>query len=216
MNRRINFTISNVRQCTDPEGRFMIMNLSVQNLDLCTASLYGPNVDDPSFFHTVFTSLSTDSDTKFTIGDFTLVFNLENDRLSAAVSQMNWRPTDSLKKYMLGIHITPLSGIAPSFHQYTTHILTWTHLLHFDGYYRHRFILSLSLITHQWLSLWLKRGEKKERTHTTNRNCGFNPSLVKAQDFISYFKEESATYLENNDLLGIPSGVLWKTGKVLI
>lgn len=61
---------------------------------------YGPNVDDPSFFHTVFTSLSTDSDTKLTIGDFTLVFNLKNDRRSAAVSQMNWQPTDDLKKYM--------------------------------------------------------------------------------------------------------------------
>lgn len=27
---------------------------------------------------------------------------------------------------ILGVHIIPLLGIAPSFHQYTTHILTWT------------------------------------------------------------------------------------------
>lgn len=33
----------------DPNGRFIIMNISTHNIGLCITSIYGLNVDDPSF-----------------------------------------------------------------------------------------------------------------------------------------------------------------------
>jgi len=54
ISRRVNFTINNT--VIDPEGRFLIVNLSIQNMNLCIANIYGPNVDDPSFFHSFFTT----------------------------------------------------------------------------------------------------------------------------------------------------------------
>uniref|UniRef100_A0AAR2LBN1 exodeoxyribonuclease III n=1 Tax=Pygocentrus nattereri TaxID=42514 RepID=A0AAR2LBN1_PYGNA len=78
INRRIHFSISN--NITDPEGRFIILNLSILNMHLCIANIYGPNVDDPSFFHNIFTALSDHSDTKLIIGgDFNLVLHPKID-----------------------------------------------------------------------------------------------------------------------------------------
>uniref|UniRef100_A0AAR2K4Y7 exodeoxyribonuclease III n=1 Tax=Pygocentrus nattereri TaxID=42514 RepID=A0AAR2K4Y7_PYGNA len=99
INRRINFSISN--NITDPEGRFIILNLSILNMHLCIPNIYGPNVDDPSFFHNIFTALSDHSDTKLIIGgDFNLVLHPNIDRLSTAMSQRNWQSADTLKQYM--------------------------------------------------------------------------------------------------------------------
>lgn len=37
-----------------PQGRLIILYLYIQNMDLCITSIYGPNVDDPSFVYTFF------------------------------------------------------------------------------------------------------------------------------------------------------------------
>ena len=60
---------------TDPEGRYIIISVSINNTDFTIANLYGPNSDDPSFFHTFFSTLDNFSDTKIIIGgDFNTVF----------------------------------------------------------------------------------------------------------------------------------------------
>jgi exonuclease III len=38
----------------DPEGRFIIINISINNSPVTTGNLVGPNIDDPSFFQTLF------------------------------------------------------------------------------------------------------------------------------------------------------------------
>ena len=97
--RKVNFTVNNT--VIDPEGRFLIVNLSIQNMNLCIASTYGPNVDDPSFFHSFFTSLSDHSDNTLIIGgDFNMVSDSGVDRLSTAGSQRNWQSTNIVKQYM--------------------------------------------------------------------------------------------------------------------
>ena len=47
----------------DPEGGFLIGHLSIQNMNLCIANIYGPNVDDPSFFslHSLITQITHSS-----------------------------------------------------------------------------------------------------------------------------------------------------------
>ena len=99
VSRRVNFTVNNT--VIDPEGRFLIVNLSLQNMNLCIANIYGPNVDNPSFFHSFFTSLSDHSDNTLIIGgDFNMVSDSGVDRLSTSGSQRNWHSTNIVKQYM--------------------------------------------------------------------------------------------------------------------
>ncbi len=55
IHKNVNFTVLNT--VIDPEGRFLIIKLSIFDKKLCIVSIYGPNVDDPSFFHGFFTAL---------------------------------------------------------------------------------------------------------------------------------------------------------------
>ena len=99
INRKIN--LNHISSIVDPEGRYVIINISIHNIKLCIASIYGPNIDDPSFFHTFFASLAAHSDTALLIGgDFNLVCNPDQDRLSTAGSYRSWQSTDVLKQYM--------------------------------------------------------------------------------------------------------------------
>ncbi len=67
IHKNVNFTVLNT--VIDPEGRFLIIKLSIFDKKLCIVSIYGPNVDDPSFFHGFFTALSEQLDCALVIGE---------------------------------------------------------------------------------------------------------------------------------------------------
>lgn len=57
----------------------MIISISIYNIRFCIASIYGPNADDPSFFHTFF-PLSVHANTTLIVGQaFNLVHNQDLD-----------------------------------------------------------------------------------------------------------------------------------------
>lgn len=69
------FTTTN--SIPDPDSRFIIVNLSIHNKDICIANIYTAQI-------------SAHSDTTFIIGgDFNLVFNPVVGRLSSAESYSN-------------------------------------------------------------------------------------------------------------------------------
>lgn len=47
INRKKNHTISYT--VTEPQGRFIMLNVSIQNMDICMATIFGLNVDDTFF-----------------------------------------------------------------------------------------------------------------------------------------------------------------------
>ncbi len=67
IHKNVNFTVLNT--VIDPEGRFLIIKLSIFDKKLCIVSIYGPNVDDPSFFHGFFTALSEHLDCALVLGE---------------------------------------------------------------------------------------------------------------------------------------------------
>ncbi len=52
IHKNVNFTVLNT--VIDPEGRFIIIKLSIFDKKLCIVSIYGPNVDDPLFLSRFF------------------------------------------------------------------------------------------------------------------------------------------------------------------
>jgi len=66
---------------TDTEGRFIIINISVNSNPITIGNIYGPNSDDPSFFHNFFSSISNNSNCPIIIGgDFNTVIDPSIDR----------------------------------------------------------------------------------------------------------------------------------------
>lgn len=55
INNKVKFNHN--KSISDPEGRYIIINISIDNNPLTIANLYGPNNDDPSFFHSFFSIL---------------------------------------------------------------------------------------------------------------------------------------------------------------
>lgn len=53
---------------TDIEGRYIIINVTINNKDITIANIYGPNEDDGNFFHNVFSSISNLSQSAIIIG----------------------------------------------------------------------------------------------------------------------------------------------------
>lgn len=46
-----NFPLIDNTSITDPDGRFVIMKVSINHIELSLVNIYGLNSDDPSFFH---------------------------------------------------------------------------------------------------------------------------------------------------------------------
>ena len=89
INRKVHFTENST--IIDPAGRFIIVNLSIQDMKFCIANIYCPNFDDPSFFppfslHSLFTVVIG--------GDFNMVLDSGIDRLSTTGSLRNWQSTN--------------------------------------------------------------------------------------------------------------------------
>ncbi len=221
IHKNVNFTVLNT--VIDPEGRFLIIKLSIFDKKLCIVSIYGPNVDDPSFFHGFFTALSEHLDCALVIGgDLNFGLNKEMDRLSTAGTQRNWESTNIVKQYMSDYG---LCDAWRSFHPNRREYTFFSHVHH--SYSRlDYFLVSSSLLSdisdteinpiavsdHAAVSLTLVN----KKASPPSNNWRFNTSLLKDDDFIKYFKEEWALYLDYNDLPGTSASVLWEAGKAVM
>ncbi len=177
----------------------------------------------PSFFHGFFTALSEHLDCALVIGgDLNFGLNKEMDRLSTAGTQRNWESTNIVKQYMSDYG---LCDAWCSFHPNRKEYTFFSHVHH--SYSRlDYFLVSSSLLSdisdteinhiavsdHAAVSLTLVN---KKATPPSN-NWRFNTSLLKDDDFIKYFKEEWALYLDYNDLPGTSASVIWEAGKAVM
>lgn len=79
MNNNFEHTVGKVK--TDPNGNFIILDLSVQGKKVTLVNLYGPNVDKPSFYTTIKQIINTEFDNEYIImcGDWNLVLQPDID-----------------------------------------------------------------------------------------------------------------------------------------
>lgn len=97
INKRIRFTHNTT--ITDPEGRFIIINISINNNPITIVCIYGPNSDDSSFFHNLFSSISNLSFCPVIIGgDFNTVINPSLDK--SKTPRKHWQSTKTIEQFM--------------------------------------------------------------------------------------------------------------------
>ena len=51
LRKHFNYTMSSVQ--SDSIGRWVVLNMIVEEKKICLVNLYGPNTDDPAFFETI-------------------------------------------------------------------------------------------------------------------------------------------------------------------
>uniref|UniRef100_A0A1A8UJ98 Reverse transcriptase domain-containing protein n=1 Tax=Nothobranchius furzeri TaxID=105023 RepID=A0A1A8UJ98_NOTFU len=221
IHKNINFTVLDT--VSDPEGRFIMLKLSVQNQRLCIVSIYCPNIDDPPFFHNFFSVLSEHLDCPLILGgDFNFWMNSLTDRLSTAGTQRNWQSTNIVKQYMSDYGLCDAwRSLHPNRREYTF----FSHVHHSHSRLDY-FLVSSSLLAdisdteihpivvsdHAPVSLTLVN----KKTIPPSKNWRFNTSLLKDEGFIDFFKKEWALYLEHNDLPGTSASILWEAGKAVM
>lgn len=75
-----NFEYQVHRSVSDPNGNFLILDISVCNNRFTLASVYGPNIDNPDFFQSVSEKIiELENDSIVWCGDFNLVLNPKLD-----------------------------------------------------------------------------------------------------------------------------------------
>uniref|UniRef100_A0A8D3AM46 Endonuclease/exonuclease/phosphatase domain-containing protein n=1 Tax=Scophthalmus maximus TaxID=52904 RepID=A0A8D3AM46_SCOMX len=78
---------SNKSTVTDPEGCFIIINGNIEKDNITITSIYGPNADSATFFHSLFAELANFQNSHIILGgDFNTVLNpdLEHSTISTS------------------------------------------------------------------------------------------------------------------------------------
>jgi len=71
------FTIHQVQ--TDPNGRYIIMDITANNNRFTLVDIYGPNRDEPEFFHALREKLITHDQSMILCGDWNVVTDYDMD-----------------------------------------------------------------------------------------------------------------------------------------
>ena len=70
------------RKTVDPGGRYIIIEINVDDTILCITNVYAPNSDTPEFFNTIFNELKDFGENRIIMGDFNLTLSAQLDRLN--------------------------------------------------------------------------------------------------------------------------------------
>ncbi len=82
----------------DPLGRYLIIDVTLDDIRCTLCNIYGPNTDSPNFFLNVHEMIETiDNETKLIGGDFNTILNLDTDKKITAVSLKSKYPQGAEK-----------------------------------------------------------------------------------------------------------------------
>ena len=109
-----NFTFQISKTYSDPEGRFIICDLTLNKNQLTLTNIYAPNNDDSNFFTSVFSHLADFKCDEIIIGgDFNLVLDVEKDK-KGGLSRTHKKSLEVINSpgggalgYFLGGYVSP-------------------------------------------------------------------------------------------------------------
>ena len=218
INKNISFTLNSC--IIDPEERFIIINISINQLTFTLANIYAPNNDDPLFYHNLF-SLLYNSTNLIVAGDFNTVLNPLLDRTHHHSNTRICHSSDVIKQYMTDY------GLGDSWRARNPSLREYSHIssAHRSSSRIDFFLISNSLIQqisenihsiiisdHAPVSLTLNTPVLKK----TSTRWRFNTSLLEDLNFTSLIKREWAAFLEMNESPDISPSTLWETGKAVM
>ncbi|KAL9985252.1 hypothetical protein ACROYT_G007630 [Oculina patagonica] len=105
-----NFAFQLERTYVDPNGRFIICDITTDKKCVTIATLYAPNEDDPDFFSNFFDHLNDfECDDVIIGGDFNLVLNLDVDK-KGGLTRTHTKSVKALKELCAELDLVAFSG----------------------------------------------------------------------------------------------------------
>ena len=208
---------------SDPEGRFIIVDIKTENKTLTLLNIYAPNDDNPAFFENVLTHLlSFDCEDIVFGGDFNLVIDIQKDKKGG-------NPVTHTKALKVVQHIIDRLDLTDIWRLLNpdTERFTWRRR-NPEIHCRLDFFLTSSslntIVTKADISPGYKTDHSLITLHLVNnpnpRGPGFwklNTSFLLEDDYVALIKktiEDVAKEYENNDEVDAP--LLWDTMKMRI
>ena len=107
-------------ECVVEEGRVLLVDVNMNNIEMLLVNIYAPNADSPDFFKELFTELSTRDRNNLIIGgDFNLVLDLKQDK-DGGRHKTNENAQKCLIKYIDTLELVDIWRIKhPSLREYT-------------------------------------------------------------------------------------------------
>lgn len=208
---------------SDPEGRYVIIHISINNTPLTIVNLYGPNNDDPSFFQKIFSILNKLPSSDLIIGgDFTTILDPTIDKSNSTGNIKTPQSTIVIKQYMEDCGLGDGWRLNHPTDKEYTHFSKVHHTYSRTDYFLtsnslHPIIHNTQIhpntvSDHATVSFTLHT----KRTNSTSTRWRFNTSLLEDKDFDSYFKREWTSFMDMNDSPNTSTSLLWQTGKAVL
>ena len=221
IHKRLDFSLKNVIK--DAEGRYVIVQATIFNKLYTITNLYAPNIDEPTFFHTIFSQISDLSADSITLigGDFNTVLNPLLDRSGITKKVPDSNSAKVIQEYMEDFGLSDGWRLKnPHKRDYT--FLSGVHksLSRIDFFLINNSIISkistkihpIIISDHAPVSINLPIDPQYKPTSTWR----FNLSLLKDPEFDRMIGREWADFLKINDSPDISPSLLWETGKAVM
>lgn len=215
--KNIPFQLSSVT--ADPHGRYPMVSGTINSFPLTLLNIYGPNIDDPSFFSKFFDVLQDGQNSNIIIGsDLNCYLDPYLDRLSS-------RPppnTTSVKVLNIVIKSKNLVDI------WRIQDPTWKDYSFYSHVHKSYSRIDYFLVDCPWISnvtnskYHILISDHSPLTTSLNLSvpkqtysCGFNPSLLSDNKFTEYIISRLKDFIEINDNGKVSDTTLWDTLKVV-
>lgn len=189
---------------SDPEGRYIIINISINNSPITIGNVYGPNSDDPAFFQSFFSAISNMTDCLVTITDFNTILDPSMDYSENSKSKQIWQSTSTIKQFMGDLGLAHSWRIQHPFNREYSFFFARPPPSNITQSIIHPIIIrDHAPVTINWST---------NQTHRTTPRWRFKTSLLQDPHFDS-LKRKWAFFLEMNDSPESSPSLLWETEK---
>ena len=205
----------------DPLGRYLIIDITLDDIRSTLCNIYGPNTDSPNFFLNIHEIMETiDNETKLIGGDFNTILNLEKDKKGAKANN-HPKATSFLNDLMDETELVDIwRQMNPEGKKYTwlrsKPVLTCSRIDYF--------LISFSLCN-KIISTNIKPGYLSDHSAITlsiqmcaqKRGPGFwkmNSSFLQDQEYVNKIKETILNTIRDNQ--GTEDRLMWETLKLKI
>lgn len=219
IHRQVNFSPNLVYK--DSEGRFILVNGSIDGIQISLMNIYAPNEDTPGFISKIFTTILQHSTGILLLGgDFNCVMSQFIDRQPPSKAS-----TPRMSKRLK--HLSIESGLVdvwrskyPKTRDFTFYSNRHSSYSRIDLFFTpkseiHRIvdikILPITLSDHAPLELMWDLGHRP-----TTKQWRLNASFLNDKDFLKLIKTELKNYLDTNVSPEISPLILWDCAKVYI
>ena len=221
IHKKIKFTHNTT--ISDPEGRFIIINISVNNNPVTIASIYGPNIDNPAFFHNFFSSLSSLSHCPVIIGgDFNTTIDPSIDKTYNPANKRPWQSTAVINQFMCDFGLGDGWRLQHPFKkQYSFYSPVHKSYSRIDFFLISNSIIKNILESHIHPILISDHAPvsilwRPDHPHKRSTRWRLNTSLLQDPEFDSFIRREWASFLDINNTPEISPSLLWETGKAVL